>query len=213
MLISSLEQNLLEELIVSDMIKKFCSYVGTTKFITVFTRARYWTLSWVRLIQPKPWHTVSPPCRLSVCPIYLSNLYIYLWLYSSLLGLGRFFSSLIFYTAGRNSWTGVQPVARPLPSQRAAWAQNKRTQTFMLQVGFEPTIPVFGRAKTVHYLDGAVTVIGPYTPGPPKLSLPFKLSDSLFCKLRLLQAPYVLVSNTSSGAEPLNHAHRRPQRY
>jgi hypothetical protein len=30
----------------------------------------------------------------------------------------------------------------------------------MPEVGFEPTIPAFERAKTVHYLDGAVTVTG-----------------------------------------------------
>jgi hypothetical protein len=30
----------------------------------------------------------------------------------------------------------------------------------MPQVGFEPTIPVFGRAKTVHALDRAATVTG-----------------------------------------------------
>jgi hypothetical protein len=30
----------------------------------------------------------------------------------------------------------------------------------MLQVGFEPTIPVFERAKTVHALDSAATVTG-----------------------------------------------------
>jgi hypothetical protein len=30
----------------------------------------------------------------------------------------------------------------------------------MSRVGFEPTIPVFEREKTVHALDGAVTVIG-----------------------------------------------------
>jgi hypothetical protein len=30
----------------------------------------------------------------------------------------------------------------------------------MPRVGFEPTIPVFARAKTVHALDRAVTVIG-----------------------------------------------------
>jgi hypothetical protein len=30
----------------------------------------------------------------------------------------------------------------------------------MIRVGFEPTIPVFERAKTVHALDRAVTVIG-----------------------------------------------------
>jgi hypothetical protein len=30
----------------------------------------------------------------------------------------------------------------------------------MPRVGFEPTIPVFERAKTVHVLDRAATVIG-----------------------------------------------------
>jgi uncharacterized membrane protein len=33
----------------------------------------------------------------------------------------------------------------------------------MPQAGFEPTIPVFERAKTVHALDGAATVIGLHT--------------------------------------------------
>jgi hypothetical protein len=32
----------------------------------------------------------------------------------------------------------------------------------MPQVGLEPTIPVFKRAKTVHALDPAATVIGSY---------------------------------------------------
>jgi hypothetical protein len=31
---------------------------------------------------------------------------IYLWLYITLLGLGRFFSFLIFYTVGRTPWRG-----------------------------------------------------------------------------------------------------------
>jgi hypothetical protein len=30
----------------------------------------------------------------------------------------------------------------------------------MLRVGYEPTVPVFERAKTVHALDRAATVIG-----------------------------------------------------
>jgi hypothetical protein len=38
--------------------------------------------------------------------------------------------------------------------------QNKRTQTSMHQVEFEPTIPVFERAKTVQPLDRVATVIG-----------------------------------------------------
>jgi hypothetical protein len=51
-------------------------------------------------------------------------------------------------------------VARPLPARRTAKTQNKGTQTSMHKVGFEPRIPVFDRAKTVHALDRAATVIG-----------------------------------------------------
>jgi hypothetical protein len=52
-----------------------------------------------------------------------------------------------------------QPVARPLPAHRTTQTQNKRTQTSMRQVRFEPTIPVFERAKAVYALDRAATVI------------------------------------------------------
>jgi hypothetical protein len=38
--------------------------------------------------------------------------------------------------------------------------QNKHEQTSMPRVGFEPTIPAFERAKAVHALDSAATVIG-----------------------------------------------------
>jgi hypothetical protein len=41
--------------------------------------------------------------------------------------------------------------------------QNKHRQTFVPRVGFESTIPVFGRAKTFHALDRATTrTIGLY---------------------------------------------------
>jgi hypothetical protein len=78
-----------------------------------------------------------------------------LWFYSPL-DLGRFFSVFILYTVGRTPWTEDQSVARPLHTQ----TQNKNTQIFMPRVGFEHTIPVFERAKTVHALDRAATVIG-----------------------------------------------------
>jgi hypothetical protein len=52
-----------------------------------------------------------------------------------------------------------QPIARLLPAHRTAQTQNIHTQTSMLQVGFEPMIPVFERAKTVHALDCTATVI------------------------------------------------------
>jgi hypothetical protein len=84
----------------------------------------------------------------------------YLWLYSLLLGLGRFFSFLIFYPVCRTPWTGNKPVARPLPAHRTAQTQNKCTQTSMPQVEFEPMIQEFERAKTYNALDRAASVIG-----------------------------------------------------
>jgi hypothetical protein len=41
------------------------------------------------------------------------------------------------------------------------------TQETLLWVGFEPTIPAFERAETVHALDRAATVIGVYLFIPP----------------------------------------------
>jgi hypothetical protein len=55
---------------------------------------------------------------------------------------------------------GDESVARPLHTHRATQTQNKRTQTSMPGVGFEPTNPVLQRTKTVHALDRAATVIG-----------------------------------------------------
>jgi hypothetical protein len=75
-------------------------------------------------------------------------------------GLGRFSSFLTLYTASRTPWTRDRPVARPLPPHRATQTQNKRTKTSILKVRFEPTIPVFERAKIVHALDRAATVTG-----------------------------------------------------
>jgi hypothetical protein len=77
-------------------------------------------------------------------------------LYSPLLDVGRVFSFLGLLTI-KTPW---QPVERPLPRCRATQTQNKHTQTSTPWVGFEPTIPAFDRAKTVHALDCAATVIG-----------------------------------------------------
>jgi hypothetical protein len=54
---------------------------------------------------------------------------------------------LNLYTVGRTPWTGDQPVARPLPTRRTTQTQNKRTQTSMPWVGFEPTIPSVGAGE------------------------------------------------------------------
>jgi hypothetical protein len=70
------------------------------------------------------------------------------------------FSFLIFYTVGKTPWTGDQPFVRPLPTHTRQHKQNKHKQTSILQVGFEPTIPAFERAKTVNTLDSAATAVG-----------------------------------------------------
>jgi hypothetical protein len=55
---------------------------------------------------------------------------------------------------------GDQPVARLIPAHRTTQTQNNRTHTSIPQMGFEPTIPVFERAKTIHALDRATNVVG-----------------------------------------------------
>jgi hypothetical protein len=73
---------------------------------------------------------------------------IYLRFYSPC-GPWLLFQFLNLYIVSRTPWTGDQPVTRPLPTHRTQ-IQNKSTQTSMPRVGFEPTIPVFKREKTVH---------------------------------------------------------------
>jgi hypothetical protein len=70
------------------------------------------------------------------------------------------FQFLYLYTVGTTPWTGDQPDAGPLPAHRTTQTRNKHAQTSMSLLGFEPTIPVFEWAKTVHALDNAATVIG-----------------------------------------------------
>jgi hypothetical protein len=77
---------------------------------------------------------------------------------SFLLDLGPFFSFLILYTVGRTPWAEDQPIIKPLPTHKTT--QTQKRQISMPRIGFEPTIPAFGRVKTVHALDRRATVIG-----------------------------------------------------
>jgi hypothetical protein len=94
--------------------------------------------------------------------------YFFQWLFQPIQVPGLLFSSVIIsLTDGRISSTSDQPVARPLPKYMTTQTQNKRIhthkhthQTSVLRVGIEPTIPASERAKTVHALDRAATVIG-----------------------------------------------------
>jgi hypothetical protein len=110
---------------------------------------------------------------------------VLLWLCSPLLGLGRFFNLLVFYTVGRTPWTGIsQSQGRYLHTGQHR--QNKLTQTPMPRVGFKLTIPVFERAKTSYVLDRAATVIGRYATCP-----------TIFCVHRIL--PILLLTKRPSG--------------
>jgi hypothetical protein len=107
------------------------------------------------------WRNTRCPKRITVLALPASSfmdasisLSLSLWLYSPF-NLGRFFSLV-----GRTPWTGDQPVARPLHTHRTTQTQNESTQISMPRVGFEPTIPAFARAKTVHVLYRVATVIG-----------------------------------------------------
>jgi hypothetical protein len=56
----------------------------------------------------------------------------------------------------------------------------------MPQMGFEPTIPVFGRAKTVHALDRLVTVIG-------LLNIPNKIKETKCLLISVTTAGLILL--------------------
>jgi hypothetical protein len=64
---------------------------------------------------------------------------------------------------------GDEPVTSPLPTYRTAQIQNKRMQTSMPRVGFEPTTLVFELMKTVQASDRAVTMKGPSSISLPKI--------------------------------------------
>jgi hypothetical protein len=83
---------------------------------------------------------------------------MYLWLHSPL-GLGRFFSFLLYTQLVGLLGREMSPPARPLPTHGITKTENKRTQTYMTQVEVEPKIPVFERAKTVHASDRATALI------------------------------------------------------
>jgi hypothetical protein len=62
--------------------------------------------------------------------------------------LGCLFTFLIYTQSVGPLGRGISP-SQSRYLHRTAQTQNKRTQTSMRRVGFEPTIPVFERAKAV----------------------------------------------------------------
>jgi hypothetical protein len=74
-----------------------------------------------------------------------------------LVEIGRFFSFLMYTQSARLLGRGISP-----SQGRYLHTEHKHginAQTSMSPVGFEPMIPVLGRAITVHALDSAATVV------------------------------------------------------
>jgi hypothetical protein len=75
-----------------------------------------------------------------------------------MLNLGlSFYSFLIIWTVGRNSWAGDQLIAWPLHVQ-----DNTNIEEMLIYVtrmGFEPTTSVFEQTNTVYVLYREATVI------------------------------------------------------
>jgi hypothetical protein len=132
-------------------------------------RLTAWSIArpYLSICHPLPTHLSTYPLT-TYLPTYPPTIYLSIYLSMALqpiFDLGRFFTFFIFYTVCTTPWTGDKPVVRPLPTRRTVQTQNKRTQTSMPWMGFEPTIPVFERAMTVHVLDCAATVIWSYPHG------------------------------------------------
>jgi hypothetical protein len=92
---------------------------------------------------------------------FLFSFFIHQWFYNPLLVPGLFFSCVIFFTqpVGLLGRMISSSQGRYLPTEQHK--ENKRTQTSMPQLEFEPTIPGFELAKTVHALDWVATMICP----------------------------------------------------
>jgi hypothetical protein len=114
---------------------------------------------------------------------FLIYIYIYIYIYGSiaLVGVGRFFSFLI-------DTQSVGLLGRRISPSQGHYLHTEQhkhrtnTQTSMPRVGFEPTIPVFERAKTVHASDRATTGIGDHCLGAYSFV-------NFFCGLLYVQHP------------------------
>jgi hypothetical protein len=78
---------------------------------------------------------------------------------TALLKLSSFFSFLIYTQSIALLGRGIS-LSQDRYLHTEQHKENKRTYTFTPRMGFEPTIPVLERAKTVYALDPAITVIG-----------------------------------------------------
>jgi hypothetical protein len=95
----------------------------------------------------------------------------------------------LYYKVGRTPWTSdhEQPVAWSLPTHRTAHTQNKRTHKHpCLEWNSKPRSQGSSeRAKTVHALDRAATVIGPHLAYNSHFSFEVNKRFGATCRLHL----------------------------
>jgi hypothetical protein len=91
------------------------------------------------------------------------------------------------------SLDGGSAVARPLPTHRTTETQNKRIQTSMPRVGYEPTIPVLEWAKTGPALDRAATVVCAMDMSPTACMFPHFISGGRVHWTEMHRLPHVTV--------------------
>lgn len=89
----------------------------------------------------------------------------------SLSSFSHFFNFMLLYAINSNPWTVGQYDARPLIKNRITQTQNRRTQTYMSRIGFEPTTSVYERMETIYALDRLATEVGRYVISLPNFAL------------------------------------------
>jgi hypothetical protein len=98
-------------------------------------------------------------CHYSVSFYYYYYCYYYYGSTALFCAFAAFSVSWTYTQSVRLFGRGISP-SQSLYLHRTIQTQNKRRQTFMSRVEFEPTNPGFERANTVHALDGVATTIG-----------------------------------------------------
>jgi hypothetical protein len=91
----SLSWGLLENLPIVQLLKNFPAFCGTRRFITVFTRALHWSLSWARSIQSIPSHPISLRSILILSTHQACTLNLLIWVLSFLHNLAALYAVIL----------------------------------------------------------------------------------------------------------------------
>jgi hypothetical protein len=92
--------------------------------------------------------------------LLLLLLLLLLFLYSSLLGFGGFSVFWSYTQSVRSLERGISPLKASAYTQNNTNTEWTYIKIFMPWLGLEPMIPAFERAKTIHALGRAATVVG-----------------------------------------------------